>query len=316
MLMPKSLDWNDLRYFLAVARAGRLTEASRRLATDHATVSRRIKALETALDANLFIRSPRGYQLNAAGERLLARAEEMESAAVRMQSEIGGENVALGGTVRIGSPDGFGAFFLAPRIGGLAKRHPGLELQIVAMPRPFSLSKREADIAISLARPTEGRLVSRKLTDYRLHLYGSRDYLDAHPEITTPGDVADHAVIGYIPDLIYAPELDYLPQVAPQIKPRLTSSNLIAQLNAAKAGAGLCVLPAFMAADDDSLCPVLPERIAIVRAFWLILHADQRDTVRVRTVADFIARCVEQDRRLFLPADEPATHGADPSSPL
>ncbi len=301
MYIPMSLDWNDLRYFLSVARTGRLTEASRRLGTDHATVSRRIKALEDALDARLFERSPRGYALSEAGERLLVHAERMESSAARMQSEIAGENMALGGAVRVGAPDGFGTFFLAPRIGALTRLYPELELQIVAMPRVFSLSKREADIAIGLARPTEGRLVSRKLTDYRLHLYASRSYLGRHAPIESPADLGGHVVIGYIPDLIFAPELDYLPQVSSQIKPRLTSSNLVAQMRAASAGAGLCVLPDFMAVENGDLVAVLPADIHLTRTFWLILHADLRDTARVRAVADFIASQVEGARELFVP---------------
>jgi len=300
-----SLDWNDLQYFLSVARTGRLTEAARRLGTDHATVSRRVKALETALAARLFERSPRGYALTEAGERLLVHAERMESSAARMQSEIAGENMALGGAVRLGAPDGFGSYFLAPRIGTLTRQYPGLDLQIVAMPRVFSLSKREADIAIGFHRPTEGRLVSRKLTDYRLHLYASRSYLACHDPIESRDDLAGHLVIGYIPDLIFAPELDYLPQVSPQIKPRLTSTNLIAQMRATAAGTGLCVLPDFMAVENADLRPVLPNQIDIVRTFWLVLHADLRDTARVRAVADFIAAETEAAKALFLPETVP-----------
>jgi DNA-binding transcriptional LysR family regulator len=299
--MPMPLDWNDLRYFLAVARTGRLTQASRSLGTDHATVSRRVKAIERALDARLFERSPRGYALTEAGERLLVHAERMESAAAQAQNEIAGENMALGGAVRIGAPDGFGSWFLAARIGALCRRYPDLELQIVAMPRVFSLSKREADIAISLARPTEGRLVSRKLTDYRLGLYAAPDYLRRSGPIDSPGDLARHAMIGYIPDLIFTPELDYLPQILPQLRPQLASSNLVAQFNACRAGAGLCILPEFMAAGDDGLVRVLPDAIALTRSFWLILHADLRDTARVRAVASFIVEEVEANRELFLP---------------
>lgn len=232
-------------------------------------------------------------------ERLLVHAESMESSAARMQSEIAGENVTLGGAVRIGAPDGFGTYFLAPRIGELCSRYPQLDLQIVAMPRIFSLSKREADIAIGLARPTEGRLVSRKLTDYHLHLYASQHYLEDHGPIESLGDLSRHAIIGYIPDLIFAPELDYLAQVPSHLKPRLTSSNLVAQLRATRAGAGLCVLPDFMAAEDADLVPVLAGQIELTRTFWLILHADLRDTARVRAVADFIAERVEAERELF-----------------
>ncbi|MBL29354.1 MAG: LysR family transcriptional regulator [Rhodospirillaceae bacterium] len=294
------IDWNDLRYFLAVARNGRLTVAARWMGCDHATVSRRVTTLETALSSRLFERSPRGYSLTEAGERLLTYAEQIESAAAEMQSRIAGENLALSGAVRIGAPDGFGAFFLAPRIGDLMRRYPGLELQIVAMPRIFSLSKREADIAISVARPREGRLVSRKLTDYHLHLYAATDYLAAHPPIVSRADLSDHALIGYITDLIYAPELDYFDEVTDGRHVHLTSSNLIAQMRATQAGAGLCILPDFMAVEAANLVPVLADEIALTRTFWLIVHADLRDTVRVRTVADFIAERVAADRALFL----------------
>ncbi len=296
------LDWNDLRYFLAVARTGRLTSASRSLGTDHATVSRRVKAIEQALAARLFERSPRGYALTGAGERLLVHAERMESAAAQAQNEIAGENMALSGAVRIGAPDGFGTWFLAARIGALCRRYPDLDLQIVAMPRVFSLSKREADIAISLERPTEGRLVTRKLTDYRLGLYAAPAYLEGAGPVDGLDDLARHTVIGYIAELIFTPALDYLPQVLPQLRPQLTSSNLVAQFNACRAGTGLCILPEFMAAGDNGLVRVLPDDIALTRTFWLILHADLRDTARVRAVADFIVEEVEANRALFLPA--------------
>lgn len=294
-----SLDWNDLRHFLAVARSGRLTLAAKRLGVDHATVSRRVGALEAALEARLFERSPRGYALTDAGERLLARAEEMESAAAKLQNEIGGENLTLGGAVRIGAPDGFGTVFLAPRLPSLGQRHPDLELQLLAVPRIFSLSKREADLAVSLARPTEGRLAARKLTDYRLRLYGSETYLAGNEPIETLEDLARHRVIGYIPDLIYSEELDYLPKLGADLRLGFSSSNLVAQFRAVQAGAGLCILPDFMAREDPGLVPVLPDEIALTRTFWLIVHADLRDVLRIRTVADFIAEAVEKERGIF-----------------
>lgn len=294
-----SLDWNDLRYFLAVARSGRLTVAAKRLGADHATVSRRIAALEAALEARLFERSPRGYAMTEAGERLLSRAEEMESAAALLQSEIAGENLALGGAVRVGAPDGFGAFFLAPRLPRLGERHPDLEIQLLAVPRIFSLSKREADLAVGLARPTEGRLAARKLTDYTLRLYGAARYLEDHAPIERIEDLGRHRIIGYIPELIYSEELDYLPKLGPALRLGFSSSNLVAQYRATQAGAGLCILPDFMAREDPALRPVLGEEVVLERTFWLIVHADLRDVLRIRTTADFIAELVEKERGIF-----------------
>lgn len=296
-----SFDWNDLRYFLSVARTGRLTAAARRMGTDHATVSRRVTSLEQKLGATLFSRSPRGYSLTDTGERLLAHAEAIESSAAHAQNEIAGEKYSLSGAVRIGAPDGFGAFFLAPRLTELAGRHPQLELQIVAMPRMFSLSKREADIAIGLARPDKGRLFSRKLIDYTLHVYAASRYLENTAPIKGPEDFREHPLIGYIPDLIFMPELDYMGTVADNLTPHLSSTNLFAQMHATEAGAGLCILPDFLARDRPGLVSVLPERIELTRTFWIMAHLDSRESTRIQTVIAFISDQVKQARHLFAP---------------
>jgi DNA-binding transcriptional LysR family regulator len=299
-------DWDDLRFFLAVARAGRLTVAARRLGADHATVSRRITSLEEALKATLFERRPQGYTLTAHGERLVAAAETIESAALAASSEIGGADLALSGAVRVGAPDGFGTAFLAPRLSGLAERYPDLELQLIAMPRLLSLSKREADIAIALAPPKEGKIIARKLTDYRLGLYAAPAYLDRHGPVLSAEDLHDHALVGYIDDLIFMPELDYLDEVAKGLRPKLQSSSLVAQLEATLAGAGLCILPHFMAARRPALVRVLPGTVELTRTFWLIVHAELKDVARVRATVDFLVREVKAHRALFLPEGEAA----------
>lgn len=294
-------DWDDLRFFLAVARAGRLTVAARRLGADHATVSRRITALEAALKAKLFERRPQGYALTEHGERLLAKAEAMETEALAASSEIGGADLALSGAVRIGAPDGFGTMFLGPRLARLAQTYPDLEVQLIAMPRLLSLSKREADIAISLAPPKEGKIVARKLTDYRLRLYASRDYVGRAAPVTKVEDLFDHVVVGYIDDMIFTPELDYLDEVAKGLRARVQSSNLIAQRNATLAGAGVCVLPDFLAANEPELVCILPDEVSLTRSFWLIVHADLKDVARVRAIVDFLVKETKMSRSLFMP---------------
>jgi len=293
-------DWDDLRFFLAVARSGRLTAAARRLGADHATVSRRITSLEESLKAKLFERRPQGYALTGHGEQLLAKAESMETEALAIQSEIGGADMALSGTVRIGAPDGFGSSFLAPRFAGFAKAYPGLELQLIAMPRLLSLSKREADVAITLAPPKEGKVVARKLCDYRLGLYASQDYLDAMPKIAAAEDLFAHRIVGYIDDLIFTPELDYLDEVAKGLRAQIQSSSVLAQMNAVAAGAGIGVIHHFMAVDEPRLMPVLPESVSITRSFWLLVHADLKDVARVRAVVDFVVRESKANRALLM----------------
>jgi DNA-binding transcriptional LysR family regulator len=293
-------DWDNLKAFLAVARTGRLTSAAARLGADHTTISRRIGALETALRASLFNRSPTGYSLTVQGEQLMATAEAMESLSFTAQESVGETDLSISGAVRIGAPEGFGSYFLAPRLGKLCDRHPELELQLVAITGAFSLSKREADIAIALSPPREGRLLARKLSDYRLGLYASNEYLAASEPIRTRDDLLRHRHIGYIEDLLHAEELDYLRQGETRVEARIKSSNLIAQLRATIAGAGICVLPHFIARAKRSLAPVLPDLIELTRTFWLITHADLRNLARIRVTTDFIVEEVKAAREGFL----------------
>jgi DNA-binding transcriptional LysR family regulator len=182
-------NWDDLRYFLAVARTGTLSAAAKQLGTEHATVARHIQALEEELDSRLFHKSHSGYGLTATGERLLAGAEAIESAYVCATAAVSSEGQTISGMVRIGAPDGFGNVFLAPRVRTLTDRHPQLEIEILASARPFSLLKREADIAISHLSPDQMRLVSRRLTDFRMYVYASRAYLEAAAAIVTRQDL-------------------------------------------------------------------------------------------------------------------------------
>ncbi len=292
--------WDDLRYFLAVARTGRLTSAAIQLHQYHTTVSRRILALETSLAAPLFDRTPQGYTLTEFGQRLLVTAEAIENTTLAAPADVRGSKPLVSGSVRIGAPDGFGTFFLAPRLGNLRGQFPQLDPELVAMPRIFSLSKREADIAIGLSRPKEGRVFARKLTDYQLGLYATRVYLTGRPAIRNVADLRDNILIGYVDEYIFTPELDYLPLILPGLAAHIRSSNLVAQHNATLAGAGICVLPRFMARGNSRLVPVLEDTVKLVRTFWLIAHADLRNRPQIRATSDFIAREVRAARSVFL----------------
>ena len=299
--MKNAFDWDLLRSFLAVARTGKLTAAARWLKVDHSTLSRRISALETSLNAKLFDRHVSGYSLTLQGERLLARAEEMESSAVGIQTDVAHKSSEISGTVRIGSPDGFGTAFLAPRIGELATKHPDLEIELVATPRSFSLSRREADIAIGLSRPTHGRLHARKLTDYELGIYAARNDQGFRGRLKTVEDLAGQPFISYIDDLIFAPELDYVALISKAVTPRIRSSNLMAQMQATVAGAGICILPCFLADFEPRLVRLLPREVRLIRTFWMIVHSDMRDLARVSVTAEFIAEKARRTAIMFLP---------------
>ena len=292
-------DWDDFRFILAIARGGTVSAAAKQLGVDHTTVIRRVDRLEQRLSAKLFDRRKTGYILTESGHRVAGSAEAIESTIVANQEMIGGSRAHLTGTVRIGAPDGFGSYFLASRLVKLADTYPGLDLQLVATARLFSLSKREADIAITLSMPKEGRIIGRKLLDYTLGLYATPEYLAKFPAIATREDLTGHRFVGYIEELLFTPELDYLPQVSPKISPKFRSANLIAQLNATLAGFGIAVLPRFMALSHPQLQAILPDMVSIRRTFWLLMHADSKDLARIRAVAEYIYDLVEQERALF-----------------
>lgn len=292
------MNWDDVRIFLAVARAGQILAASKRLALNHATLSRRLTALEEALGTRLFIRRTNGCELTAEGEGFLASAERMETEMLAAQARLGRTDTAIAGTVRIGAPDGFGVSFLAPRMGRLIDRHPELKIQLVPVPRAFSLSSREADIAITLERPEQGRLVSSKLTDYTLGLYASRAYVDAHGG---PGDaeaLKAHRRVGYVEDLIFTPSLNFTGEVMRNWNAGFEISSAIGQTEAVRSGAGIGILHNYIARQYPDLVRVMPKS-SIQRTYWTIFHESARDLARIRIVADFLHEIVRESRGIW-----------------
>ncbi|OAI42976.1 LysR family transcriptional regulator [Verrucomicrobia bacterium SCGC AG-212-E04] len=298
--MP-DFDWENLKALLAVVRAGRLTAAAKRLHVDHSTLSRRICALESSLGTKLFDRRTGRYQLTSEGESLVGEAESVENVAIRIQSRLDNSVPELSGCVRIGMPEGFGTYFLAPRLARMTAQHPDLNVEIVASPYLFSLSKREADLAVTMARPIRGHLHARKLTDYELGIYASRSYLKQRGPIKQRAHLPDHDWVGYIQDLMWTPELEYFQQISPLIEPRVRISNVITQMMAVRDAVGLGVLPCFMATREPDLVRLFPSEARLIRSYWLVTHSDVRDLARVRSAMEFITKCVQDDGEVFLP---------------
>jgi DNA-binding transcriptional LysR family regulator len=295
--------WDDLQYFLAVARTGQLSTAARHLRTSHATVSRRIDRLEFALKVKLFERNPRGYVLTAMGQRFIETAEKMEQETDRLQADINEGATAQRGVIRLSAPEGFANFFFAHQIGDFTAQHPNLSLELVTIQQIMSLSRKEADIAVALDPPKAGPYMVEKITDYRLSVYGSKGYFAGKPALRRREDLLDHPFIGYIEDMIFAPGLDYLGDVHPGIKPRFQSSSIFAQLTATLNGQGLCILPHFIARRQPDLQIVLPDEVQLTRHYWLIRHRDTGHVPRFRAVADYIFAAVETNRGAFLGLD-------------
>ena len=292
------MNWDDIRIFLAVARNSQILAAARRLGLNHATVARRLTALETSLGVRLFDRSTVGCFLTEAGSRFLDSAERMETEMMSVRAELQGDALEVSGTVRIGAPDGFGVAYLAPRLAALTKAHPGLTVQLVPVPRSFSLSRREADIAVTIERPDHGRLVAAKLVDYTLGLYASKAYAARRGLPTSAGELSQHDLIGSVDDLAYSPALNYAADVVRDWPSRLEVASALGQVEAVRAGAGIGILHGFIARLDAALVPVLPE-IKIRRAYWTVQHESTRPLRPVRAVQEFLRAEVVRDREMF-----------------
>ncbi|KZM50407.1 LysR family transcriptional regulator [Labrenzia sp. OB1] len=292
------MNWDDIRIFLAIARTGQILAAARRLGVNHATAARRLTALEESLGTRLFDRSTSGCVLTESGDRFFERAERMEAEAVAAQADLDGDTPGITGTVRIGAPDGFGVAYLAPRLGKLTEKHPGLTIQLVPMPRSFSLSRREADIAVTVDRPETGRLVAGKLVDYALGLYASRTYLDRRDAPEAASDFSAHDLIGYVEDILYSPSLSYGTEITRDWSARFEIASALGQTEAVRAGAGIGILHDFIARGDPGLVAVLPE-IKIQRAYWMVTHESSRPLRHVAAVQEFLRDQVAHDKAMF-----------------
>jgi DNA-binding transcriptional LysR family regulator len=282
-----SLNWDDLRLFLAVARSGRLIGAGRTLGLDHSTVARRLTAFELTVGSRLFDRTPRGVQLTEAGLGLVDHAERIEAEVIAATAALGGGDARISGTVRLATPEAFGTYLIAPQVSRLHAAHPELRLELAPEPQLVSLAKREADVAVLLHRPTAGPIITRHLIDYRLGLYASRSYLEAHGPVTADR-LKDHPFAWYIDARIDIPELRFLDEVSADATPVFRSTSIAAQHAAVAGGMGLGVLHAFAADTDPTLVRLLPDKVEIRRSYWLAIHADQHRLPRVRAVVDFI----------------------------
>jgi molybdate transport repressor ModE-like protein len=288
------MDWDNLRIFLAIARAGQILAAAKVLQLNHATVARRLDALEDSLGAKLFERRTTGAVLTAAGEKLLVRVERMESEVLQADTASN----AIDGVVRVGAPDGFGTFHLAGSLAKFANLHPRLTIQLVPLPRSFSLSRREADIIVTIERPKLGRAIIKKLTDYSLSVYASKSYIKKTGLIRERSDLEDRLFITYVEDIVYSRALDYTADLAKLMPRHYECGSVIAQMEAVRAGEGVGILHDYATAGYPDLVRVLPE-IRFSRTYWLMSHPDTHDTRRVAEVYSAIVTGVQKHRSSF-----------------
>ena len=279
-------DWENLRHFVVLAREGTLSAAARLLGVDHATVARRVAALEAETGLKLVDRRARSYQLTDDGRRIAATALPMEEAAFAVGRAVQAARPGLHGEVSISSPPSLANALIAPRLFELRRRHPGIRIKLIGEKRTASLNRREADVALRLSRPQEPGLIARKIGSFGFGLYGASDYLKATPRHA-------FAFIAYDDSMDDAPQQKWLQAIAASNEIVLRTNDLENQAAAARTGLGVAVLPHFLGDPNPDLerhdvTPAAPSRDV-----WLLVHRDLRQAPLVRAVMEFLTDCIK-----------------------
>ena len=282
-------NWDDMRVFLAVARAEGLSAAAPVLKMDPSTLGRRIARLERSLGAALFVKSPQGYALTDLGERMKARAAEAEVHLARIKEEGQGDSTGLTGQVRIGAPDGAANYLLPQVCAAIQEKNPALEVQILALPRVVNLSRREADMAITVSPPAAGRLTVQKITDYQLHLAMRSDA----PPLKNLADLKGRRIVGYIPDMIFDKELDYLGEVG-VTSVQMASNSVAVQLQMLRQG-GVGIVHDFALPFAPELRQVLRDEVSLTRSFYLVRHTSDRHSDRLTRFAEALRKGMQDE---------------------
>jgi len=285
------VDWEDVRFFAALARHGSLSATARALGVNHATVSRRIAALEASLRVKLFDRWATGYTLTADGRHALVATEAMADAAgalLRLNSARG-----LSGLVRITATPSLAESFLIPRLAALHAQHPLLDLEITAQRDLISLSRHQADIALRLGRPRHPGLVGRRASGLAYRFYATPEWRNRIERGATPSFIGfDAAGADY-------PEALWLARAFEDAPMTLRCNHQTGQIAAARAGFGIALLPHYLAASDPTLSEVSLPVKPPSRELWLLVRRDVRTTERLRVVVDYLLELIRRERSLF-----------------
>lgn len=285
--------WDDVRFYLALARHRSLSGAARALHVDHATVGRRLAAFEQQLGSKLFDHTPEGFAFTAAGQTILGQCEAMENAASAVDRLVAGQDARLSGQVRVATTEGLAHVVVVPALAALTGRHPELRVGVVTDPRPLDIARRQADIAVRLSRPADANLVCRKLGEFGFAHYASRGYLASHGAPRGDDELARHSAVNYVG----APA--WLSEAIGDARVALFSNSPFVQMRAIAAGVGFGIMPCCLGDNHAELQRLWPDRPPQLRPVWMIIHRDLRRVARVRLAANAIAEAFERDRHLL-----------------
>jgi DNA-binding transcriptional LysR family regulator len=286
----KNLDWALIRSFLAVSRLGSLSAAARELGVSQPTLSREIQALEAATGLNLFRRTTQGLVLTEAGQTLVEPAEQMDGAADSFARQASGLSVELEGDVRISANEPVGTYLLPPALAAFRERHPAVHLELVITNSTSSLSKREADIALRMFRPTQPELVARRLPDLELGFFAHRDYLDRHGEPADLEAFKQHSLIGFDRDMAFIDAAAAMGQHFVPDNFALRTDHMLAQIHLLRAGAGIGATHVGLASQWPELVRIMEWVHLPALQFWCVTHRDVQYNSRIREVMQFLIR--------------------------
>ncbi|HET8668006.1 MAG TPA: LysR family transcriptional regulator [Terriglobales bacterium] len=292
------MQWDDVRYFLELARCGSLSGAAKRLKVEHSTVARRVESLEQCLGIRLFERLPKAWSLTAEGEVLVAQAGRLDDEAQAFSRAALGVS-SLQGTVRVSAPPSLACDFLVPRLASIHSRWENIHIEVIGEPREANLARGEADLAVRMSRPTAPGLAARCIGEIGYGLYAAHGYAQKPSDTWT--------FLGYDDGLAAVPQQRWLNQVAGDRRFVFRSNDVAALRSAARTGLGVAVLPHFMAAGDDTLSFVSDPICPTVRQIWLVMHPDVKRSPRVRLVADLLVELVGEAKPLLLAGVQPGT---------
>jgi DNA-binding transcriptional LysR family regulator len=300
---PLRFSWDDVLYFLAVARTRNLVRAAQKLKVDHTTVSRRVRELERSLGTTLFKRSKAGFSLTEAGTRLLQFAEGMENQANAIATIVDGADGAdAAGAVRIASMEGIGSMYLTRCMVDFHRSYPSIQIELITDTRLLDMTRREADVFISFFKPQGRRLTSKKVGEFRIFLYASSSYLKGRRSPSALKDLDNHGFIDFIDEHIHIKENRWLSDILRPAHIVFRSTSLVSQFMAASDGLGIAMLPSFVAAQNRDLRPVLPSYFS-VRDIWLSAHDDLLHVARVKAVMSYLEKRIAADRNLLLSSE-------------
>ncbi len=294
-MSTKNPNWNDLRIFLEVARAGTLSGAAARLRVDHSTISRRIAHLEAILNAPVFERDHQGFHITVKGRELLEHVETMESGALAIAESLSGTSRIPSGPVRIATMEGIASLYLSRQFVSFKERYPLIQIELVTSTQLVHVSQREADVFLSFF-PSEGKgLEVEPVGAFPLHLYASESYLARHGVPNSVSELREHQFVSYVDDLIQLNTVRWLEEAIKNPPVVFHSSSMIVQLFAAAEGGGIVMLPAFSNAERFGLRPLLLDQIDVKRTIWMTVHRERCFMPRIKAVQQFLKGILARD---------------------